>query len=326
MSRKLVFTAILVIVLIVMFATAFRIRKVEAIEPIYIRADGNVDPSTTPIYSANNITYTFTDNINNSIVVQRRNITIDGDGYTLNGTGTGQWTGITVEYVDPYEDDNVTIQNVNIVGFGVGIGLVSTEYITISSNNITNNNDGVWFGEVMNCTISGNLIASNTNGINLGSAWENTFRANNITNNTNGIWIEGSFNNYIFENNITNNDNGVRLVYSTDNKFYHNWFVNNVNHTYIESGNPNAWNETYTIGGNYWDNFTERYPGVGNEFSGPNQDIPGPDRFWDEPYEIDGDNIDHYPIVPEFPSFFILPLFMITTLLAIIVIRRKHPQ
>ena len=35
---------------------------------------------------------------------------------------------------------------------------------------------------------------------------------------------------------------------------------------------------------------------------------------------ISGDNI----IIPEFPSFLILPLFMIATLLAVIVYRRKH--
>jgi hypothetical protein len=31
-------------------------------------------------------------------------------------------------------------------------------------------------------------------------------------------------------------------------------------------------------------------------------------------------------IIPEFPSFVILPLFMIATLLAVIVYRRKHPM
>jgi hypothetical protein len=30
-------------------------------------------------------------------------------------------------------------------------------------------------------------------------------------------------------------------------------------------------------------------------------------------------------VIPEFPSFLILPLFMIATLLAVIVYKRKHP-
>ena len=31
-----------------------------------------------------------------------------------------------------------------------------------------------------------------------------------------------------------------------------------------------------------------------------------------------------YQVIPEFPSFLILPLFMIATLLAVIIYRRKH--
>ena len=31
-----------------------------------------------------------------------------------------------------------------------------------------------------------------------------------------------------------------------------------------------------------------------------------------------------YTVIPEFPSFLILPLFMVATLLAVIVYRRKH--
>jgi hypothetical protein len=115
-------------------------------------------------------------------------------------------------------------------------------------------------------------------------------------------------------------------MFSTDNTFYHNWFVHNVNHTYIDQGSPNVWNATYPMGGNYWDDFAVRYPGVGNEFSGPDQDVPGPDGFWDGPYENDVDNVDHYPIVPEFPAFLILPLVMIGTLLATMYYRRKPFQ
>ena len=44
---------------------------------------------------------------------------------------------------------------------------------------------------------------------------------------------------------------------------------------------------------------------------------------------IDANNTDHYPpmvqyVIPEFPSFLILLLFMITTLLAVTAYRKKH--
>jgi hypothetical protein len=82
----------------------------------------------------------------------------------------------------------------------------------------------------------------------------------------------------------------------------------------------NFWNESYySGGGNYWSKFSDL-----DRFSGPLQDQPGSDGIWDHPYNIDGKNTDYYPVVPEFPSFLILPLFMMATLLAVIVYRKKH--
>jgi len=290
---------LLIMVMVVTMGTsivAVEIQKAKASGTIYINSNGSITPSDAPIFTSDNITYTFTDDINDSIVVLRSNITIDGAGHTLNGTGTGLLAGLTIEYVAA-ADDNVTVKNVNIMGFGVGIGLISAENITISFCNITNNGDGIWFGEVWNCTISGNLIANNTNGVYLSSAQDNAF----------------------YGNNITNNDNGVRLLYSTDNKFYHNYFVDNINQTYVEQGNANIWDDGYPSGGNYWSDFKERYPGVEDNYGGPNQDEPGSDGFWDGPYEINPDNIDNYPIVPEFSTLAstLLILFVLTTAIAL---------
>lgn len=80
----------------------------------------------------------------------------------------------------------------------------------------------------------------------------------------------------------------------------------------------------YPSGGNYWSD----YSGV-DEKSGPNQDLSGSDGIGDTPYVIDENNTDHYPlinfyVIPEFPSFLILPLFMMATLLAVIACKRKR--
>lgn len=302
MSRKPLMMITSAIILLSILGVVLNIHRARAGGTIYIRSDGSIDPSTANITTSDYVTYAFIGNINDSIVVQRPNIIIDGAGYALNGTGTGKWAGVTIEYVDSMDDDNVTIKNVNIIGFGVGIGLISTEQNAIYDNNITGNTYGIWAAEAMNNTISGN----------------------NITYNAYGVYFGTVFYTELYENNITNNDNGVWLEFSSDNRFYHNWFVDNLNHTYIESGFQNFWNETYSIGGNFWDNFTDRYPGVGNDFSGPNQDILGSDRYWDGPYEIDVENIDHYPIVPEFPSLVILPLLMIITFLAALALKKKE--
>ncbi len=275
MSKKLALIMALIVVLIIVLVTAFKFQRVKADSTIYIRDDGSVDPLDAPISSIDNVTYTLTDNISDTIVVERSHVIIDGAGYVISGSGS--WgAGIGIQN-NVY---NVTIKNVNIKGFGFGIGIMNSWNNTIFRNNITNNANGIFLSAVYNTTISGN----------------------NVTNNTAGIWLDNS----------------------ASNKFYHNYFINNTNQVYIEPNDANDWDDGYSSGGNYWSNFKERYPGVEDVNNGPYQNETGSDGFWDEHYEIDINNIDHYPVVPEFPPMLIMPLFMVTTLLTAIVYVRKH--
>jgi len=83
----------------------------------------------------------------------------------------------------------------------------------------------------------------------------------------------------------------------------------------------NVWDDGYPSGGNYWSDYTDV-----DQYSGPNQDQPGSDGIWDHPYVIDPYAKDNYPIVPEFPSILIIPLFMIATLLPVVLLKnRKCP-
>ncbi len=324
----IVITSILVLAGIVTWA--FAIQPVKAASgPIYIKADGSIDPSTANITSLDNITYTLTGNINDSIVVQRTNITIDGNGYTVKGPGSVMYyAGVHIEYVSSSVSDNVTVKNVTITGFGVGISLVSTEGNKILGNTITNNTNGIAFGEAWNNTISGNIITNNTNGFGGSTVADTVFSGNIIANNTVGIYFSWAQDNVLYLNNITNNGYGIYMegVSVYNNTFYHNNFINNMNHVYIDPDNPNVWDDGYPSGGNYWDNFTERYPSVGDVYSGPGQNITGSDGIWDGPYEINVNNTDRYPltnVIPEFPTLTsIVPIFVVFTV-ALAVYKRK---
>jgi len=184
MSKKSVLVMTLIVTLIGVFVVAFKFQRAKASGSIYIRADGNIE-GTTKISTVNNVTYTFTDNINDSIMVERSHIIIDGAGYTLDGLG-GWETGVIVECV-AY---NVTVQNAKITGFGRGISIISSWNNTISGNNIANNVNGIFLNTVSNTTFSGNNIIKNACGIRLENCSNNKFYHNYFVNNTSQAHVE----------------------------------------------------------------------------------------------------------------------------------------
>jgi parallel beta-helix repeat protein len=224
MKSKAVSGIMLTLLLISMLTLAFNVQPVEASGTIYIRADGSIDPSTANITSVDNVTYYFTDNIYDEIVVQRSNITMDGNRYTLQGYGSGKGFGLT-------GINNVTIKNTNIKGFWTGIYLNSTSSTAISGNNITNNGYGIRFSYSSDNSISGNNITNNGYGIRFSYSSSNTISGNNITENGGaGIWLSYSSDNSISGNNITNNDYGIPLYYSSNNTLRNNDASNNKYH------------------------------------------------------------------------------------------------
>jgi parallel beta-helix repeat protein len=135
----------------------------------------------------------------------------------------------------------------------------------------------------------------------------NSITGNNLTNNWSGIQVSSSDNNNLSGNNITNNQYGIWLNYSSYNKFYHNYFIDNGKQVFSDTS-PNFWDDGYPSGGNYWSDYKERYPNA-KELDGSG--------LWDTPYVIDEANQDSYPLIPEFPSAIIIPLFMVISAIAI---------
>jgi len=196
------------------------IGTVKASGTIYVRADGNVE-GTDKIYRNGNV-YTFTDNIYDSIVVERDNIVVDGAGYTLQGTRSG--TGI-----DLSERINVTIRNMEIRDFLYGVYLYSSLGNSLSRNNITNNDYGIRIRYSSNNNVSRNNIKNNFYGIWLTGSSNNTIKENSIAaNNNDGIWLSGSSDhNNVSGNNIKNNFFGIRLDDYSNNMFRNNDASNN---------------------------------------------------------------------------------------------------
>jgi len=114
--------------------------------------------------------------------------------------------------------------------------------------------------------IIGNYLGNNHNAITLlNSNDHNTISKNNITTNHIGIWFRNASNNIIYNNNFINNtlqvlDFGAKLIPSS-----------------------NTWDDGLNYGGNFW-----------SDYQGFDADGDG---IGDEPYIIDSENVDSYPLM-----------------------------
>jgi parallel beta-helix repeat protein len=273
---------------------------VKAIETIYIRSDGIVE-GTDKIQRDGSV-YTFIgDIVNQSIIVEKDNIIVDGAGYRLQGDGNEN--GITLSDVN-----NITVKNLKLSCFNIGIVVMGSDNNRILENTITDNFRGLDLTASTNNTVSGNYIANNTDGIALENVY-NSIVENTITNNSDiGIFLNGAGYNNIIGNNITDNNRGIVVSICYYNIIYHNNFVNNTNHVETD-GSDDIWDNAEE--GNYWDNYT------GLDSDG--------DGIGDTPYVIDDNTQDNYPfvnIIPEFPSGVLLPLLLMATLVSIIYKKR----
>ncbi len=228
------FWHIFILVFLGLLLVTFNIQPVKASSTIYIRADGSIDPPTANITTIDNITYTFTGHINhsqvsleNSLIVEKGDIIIDGLGYTLQGSYF-QTHGIKIG-INVWHRRNVTIKNLRISGFLIGIYLNESSNSNIHQNNITAN---IWGSFVQksswNNSISRNNITDNWSGITLRYTFNNTIRRNNIIDNSVGIRLQSASNNTVSGNHVARNMyEGVWLNNSYNNILCRNYIADN---------------------------------------------------------------------------------------------------
>ncbi len=168
----------------------------------------------------------------------------------------------------------------------------------------------VILGNVSNMVIGNLNISNGTAGLGMGYCSHITVRNSNFSHHMFGMYTENTTNSDIYNNVFWyNKEYGLHVGEGSSlNKIYANSFVGNnkageeYNESHIQAndeGYDNYWNSSYPDGGNYWSDW--RTP---DNYSGPDQDIPGRDGIVDEPYLIDGeaDAYDHYPLVlPTYP-------------------------
>ena len=231
MNRKAISGIVLTLVLVGILTLTSNVQLLKARGTIYIREDGSIDPDDERIITEDLVHYYFVDDIYDNLVIKRSNITINGAGYTLEGTGRDY--GVDIDNSDPlYAVENVTIKNMKIHRFYIGILITSSQNCSIFGNTITDCNEwGIELSGSSENRIYGNYITNSDNGINFEEASNNNFVNGNViaNNHQNGIEIHQlSSNNSIFENNITTNFRyGVIIQGSPNNRIWGNNITGN---------------------------------------------------------------------------------------------------
>ncbi|MGA2683354.1 MAG: hypothetical protein ABSF44_16335 [Candidatus Bathyarchaeia archaeon] len=303
-QRKTV--ALLFVLIYLASLTAVSRVKSQSVSTIFINTDGSVSGTDAIVHSGNH--YELTENLcNSSIVVVCNNIVIDGGDFTLQGPNG--WptpadinltcTGVTVEnFVIKYWEvgilgvyDGNTISNDSIIGNERGIAIYANGYDVVGNY-------------IAHCDYCIRVTGTN-----------DTFTRNTIDNRGFAgfaFWITDSSEILITENSITTNS---PLVFQTDYggfQVYHNNFYNmgptkNVLEIYLNPTDANLppWDNGYPSGGNYWSDYTSRYPNATEIDNSGIGDIPY--NVTTSPLTPNLMVLDRYPLmspvnIPNLPS------------------------
>ena len=237
-------------------------------------------------YSCNNNTVTgnnASDNVNYGFIFQyscnNNSVTgntanDNGNGFVFDSSGNNTVTG------NMANDDNDNDM------WGIFFHYSSNNTVT---GNTANNDyaDGIFFQFSNNNTVIGNIVSKDGDGISLDSSSnDNNVTGNTANNNIDDLAISGSSNGNKISRNIAGS---ISLSSSSDNVFW----LNSLGSAYVTDG-INKWNSTapilYTYAGQTYLNYT------GNYWSSVGPDNNG-DGIVDTPYQIDGNNIDRYPML-----------------------------
>ena len=164
--NKIIVLCLTILLIVALFLAS--VSSVQGSGIIFIQTDGSIE-GTNKIYRTGNV-YTFAGDIEDSygIIVNASNIIIDGNGHTLKSMPrilpVGSWD-FGIELAN-FTSGNVTIKNLNIIGFNIGVCLY-TAHNTVEGNKILDSDMGILLAESPN-TIVGNHIENNIEGIFMG--------------------------------------------------------------------------------------------------------------------------------------------------------------
>ena len=157
-DKKAVFVPVLILCFAVMFIPQIEMGKAQEQLNLTIKPDGSVEPDTD-LLERNGTIYTLKGDIFGTIMVQKNGITIDGEGYTIEGGKEVSVRGVYLVGPDLSRPScrDVLVTNLRIFNFYDGIFAVGSSNISIIGNSLEN--VGIHF--LGGANITGNLVKHN---------------------------------------------------------------------------------------------------------------------------------------------------------------------
>ena len=180
-------------------------------------------------------TGTLTEDVFQTIQIDSDGVTLDGNGYSCDGSGSG--TGVYMN-----GRTGVTVSDLTVEDFPVGMYLFNCSGNTISGNTVSVTSNGIMVSGGSGNTVAGNTVSGGrqAGGIVLWQSDGNTVSGNATTDSFNGIYVGPySDDNEIVGNATTLNvNNGMQLSHATGNVVSGNTI------SYNSSG---GWNGIYMV-------------------------------------------------------------------------------
>jgi parallel beta-helix repeat protein len=193
-------------------------------------SDSGWSDSSVGTWDPVTLTGTMMTDVSDTIQIDSDGITLDGNGKTITSDGSTYDCGVSLN-----GRTGVTIKNLNVQGFFVGISLCNSTGNTLTNNTCSSN---TWAGiNLEHCSgnnITGNTPNLNERGINLDYSDNNTLTDNISELNIFGIHLGHCSGNNITGNTANSNDRGINLDYSNDNTLTDNISESNVFGIHLE--------------------------------------------------------------------------------------------
>ena len=330
------FTGIVVLLLVeILFACSVNANFTPLPElptPIYIKEDGTIEGGAGALQRTGNV-YTFVRDVDETIEIQKDDVILDGNGFTLTKppevntvgrmTPIGWFPSIRIS-----NRDNIIIMNITFDKCYTGISVENSSNIIIIQNIIRNGAEGIYMSSAVNCSIIGNEIIDHSSaGLNIMDSSFLNIAYNTISRNRgHGAWIAVSYSN-ISRNDISYNtapNVGIGLYLygaNSHNIIFENNFINNDIGLFYQGARGISVNNT--VYSNYWSNYQDAIVNVAADAaSGVDQSpLTSPVSTSFDPSLFHLSSLE----IAEFPSWIILPLLITTTLL-ILIYKKRLPK